>query len=251
MVVFTGVMFLACLTVNKWVLPFKGQPETINQLTGRSRFNSCFDACIGTTAANIAKHGSFYFGITGFWICFQQGGCIHDLTALTITALSYVMLKPGLLQGVVTVFRQPLNGGNGLIAYLRYGQLTGTHSNISNKNGAASAKGNTTAVFGTHQAEMIAKHPEYWSGRVYIHLLFFSVNVQVESCHDFGILNSIQRNYVLIQISKPVLKVLVLYSFRQPLPGFKILFNSVCGTKLAPGFCPGIIISRKLSIFYF
>jgi hypothetical protein len=26
MVVFTSVMFLACLTVNKWVLPFIGQP---------------------------------------------------------------------------------------------------------------------------------------------------------------------------------------------------------------------------------
>src|SRR5262249_45175102 len=58
------------------------------------------DACVGAAAADVAVHSVINLRIGGFGRLGQEGGGLHDLAALTITALGDVEFLPGDLAGM-------------------------------------------------------------------------------------------------------------------------------------------------------
>jgi len=50
--------------------------------------------------------------------------------------------------------------------------------------GAGSALGDAAAVFGTHELQVVAQHPEQRRGRVHVHLSGLAVDVEREACHS-------------------------------------------------------------------
>ena len=139
------------------------------------------------TTADIAMHGILNLLLGGMGITFQQRRRRHDLTGLAITALRHVHFVPGELQGMITVFRQPFDGGDGGIFYRRYPQLTGTHRIAIKMNGAGTALANAATKLGAGQPQMIAQHPEHRGIISDIYRMFFSVDVYVVLWHKQNI----------------------------------------------------------------
>ena len=159
-----------------------------NKLLRGRRLDGFFDTGVGTAATNIAVHGSLNFLVAGARIGFQQGGGGHDLAGLTVAALWHVVFQPGLLQRVIAVFRQALDGGDGLLAYCRNGQRAGAHGGVFEMHGAGPALSDAAAVFGAHELQVVAQHPEQRGGGVHVHLPGLAIDVEGEGCHDGGVL---------------------------------------------------------------
>src|SRR4051794_32124860 len=94
------------------------------------------------------------------------------------------MLQPGLLNGMVAFFGQTLDGGDSFVSNRRYRKLAGTHSRTIEVDGTGAALGNTTSIFCTDKVEMVPQHPQHRCSRVNVYLLRFSVDIEIEDCHD-------------------------------------------------------------------
>ncbi len=120
------------------------------------RFDGFFNAQVRTTPADVAAHVGIDVGIGRLGILFQQGCRRHNLPGLAVTTLRYVVLQPSLLNGVIALDRQTFDGGNGLLADGRNGQLAGRHGNAVQMHLTGSALGDATAVLGAGQVQMVA-----------------------------------------------------------------------------------------------
>ena len=67
--------------------------------------NARTDALIGSTTAEVARHGGVNIRIRWLRILREQRRCAHDLTGLTIAALGHIVIDPDLLQGMQHPFR--------------------------------------------------------------------------------------------------------------------------------------------------
>jgi hypothetical protein len=119
------------------------------------------DAGISGTTADVARHGSINVGIARIRVAAQKGCSTHDLASLTVTALGYVFVYPGLLNGVqYTAIGKTFNGSDSLVGQVTYRNLAGSHRSTIKVNSAGSTLGNTATVFGPYQAQLVAKYPK-------------------------------------------------------------------------------------------
>ena len=82
----------------------------------RSKPHGGGDALVAAATADIAGHGAEDFLIRRMRRLLQQRGCLHDLSGLAIAALRHVQFAPGLLDRMVALRMQPLDGDD-LVAH--------------------------------------------------------------------------------------------------------------------------------------
>src|SRR6476659_1216800 len=94
----------------------------------------------------------------------QQSRGGHNLTSLAIAALGNVDLAPSLLQRVRAVGREPFDGRDVGVHGGGNRREARAHGLTAKMHSARAALADSTAVFGSVEAEHIAKHPE--KGRI-------------------------------------------------------------------------------------
>ncbi len=156
----------------------------LHSLSCSSRFDRRLDADVGATAADVTRHSPFDFFVAGIRAVFQQGGGVHNLASLAVAALGDVVFDPGFLHGVVAVFGETFDGGDGLFADLRNGQHARAHGYAVEVDRAGAALVDAAAVLGTDEVDVVPQHPEQGRIGIDVHLLFFTVDVEIEGCHN-------------------------------------------------------------------
>jgi hypothetical protein len=68
--------------------------------------------------------------------------------------------------------------------------------------GTGATLGDTTPVFGPNQPEMVPQHPKHGGGWINVHLLLFSIDVQIETCHNNEVWFYYSRIYSLHHVTK-------------------------------------------------
>src|SRR5215471_10923337 len=68
----------------------------------RGRLDGGMDACVGATPTDVAVHGVIDLLVGGFGRFGQEGGGLHDLSALAVAALGDVEFLPCNLTGMST-----------------------------------------------------------------------------------------------------------------------------------------------------
>ena len=119
-------------------------------------FNGGTDAQVGPASADIPVHCRLDFFVGRGRVLFEECGGVHDLAGLAIPALGYVVLDPGLLQRMRSIFREPLDGGDWLVANRRYRYGAGTDRTTVQMNRAGATLSDPAAKLGPYEVEMIA-----------------------------------------------------------------------------------------------
>lgn len=122
--------------------------------------NAFSDAQVGAAATNVAGHGIVYVLIGGVGVIAQQYGRRHDLTGVAVAALWHVYFLPGLLERVIVIAREPLNGYHLLAFCTAQGSNAGAHGFAVEVHHAGAALGHTTAVFGAGEPDEVPNGPQ-------------------------------------------------------------------------------------------
>ena len=118
------------------------------------------DARVGPAAAEVAAHRLVDVLVAGRRVRGQQRGRAHDLARLAEPALRHRQLDPGLLQRVIAVRGQALDGGDRLARRAGQRHHAGPHRLAVEVHGAGAAERLAAAVLGAGEAEEIAQRPQ-------------------------------------------------------------------------------------------
>src|SRR5580704_14142372 len=148
-------------------------PITLLNMASRSLLGGAFDgaedARIGPAAADIAVHVANDVVAARSLVGRQQCGGLHDLAGLAITALRHLQIEPGLLQWMVAIGRQALDGGDVPARHHRHRRLARAHRLAVEMHRAGAAHAGAAAVFRAGELEMLPHHPEQRCFRAGIH----------------------------------------------------------------------------------
>src|ERR1041385_2402788 len=133
------------------------------------------DTVIGSTSAGVG-HLCIDVRVRGVWWLWKERHGCQDLPRLAVAALRNIKLLPGKLYRMRSISRQPFDCGDlpaGSSACL---QITGSHRNAINQDGASAALTDAAAVLRTGQTNRIAEHPQEGCLRLGIHGILDAIN---------------------------------------------------------------------------
>jgi hypothetical protein len=110
----------------------------------------------------------------------QQVGGGHDLAGLAVTALSYVLLNPGLLQRVQICAGEALNRGYLQAVYLGDGGNTGASGATVYVHGAGTAQAGPATKLGAGQSSAVTQYPQQRFIAVAAVLEWYAVNPKLD-----------------------------------------------------------------------
>src|ERR1700722_1437407 len=127
------------------------------------------DARIGAATADIAIHVANDVVTARILVRRKQRRGLHDLPGLAIAALRHLQIEPGLLQRMVAIGRQALDGGDVLARHHRDRRLARAHRLAVEMNRAGAAHACAAAVFRAGELEVLPHDPQQWCFRTGIH----------------------------------------------------------------------------------
>src|ERR1700749_840783 len=119
-----------------------------------------FEALLPAAAADVTGHRLANLVVAGFGILREQGGGLHDLAGLAVSALRDIDLPPGFLQRGSAVWVEPFDGGNFAIGRVGYRGDAGAYGLLVDHHGTRTAQCLTATEFGAGQSDFIADKPE-------------------------------------------------------------------------------------------
>src|ERR1700734_230963 len=127
------------------------------------------DARIGAAAADIAVHVADDVVAARILIGRKQRRGLHDLPGLAIAALRHLQVEPGLLQRMVAIGRQALDGGDAFARHHGDRRLARAHRLAVEMHRAGAAHAGAAAVFRAGELEVFPDHPQQRCFRTGIH----------------------------------------------------------------------------------
>src|SRR5580704_10146778 len=115
---------------------------------------------VGHAAADVPGHYGVYVAVTGGGIIFEQRGCLHDLSRLTVPALRNLKLKPCRLQRMLALRIEPfdrrdLRPSDGA----KRGDARSRRASF-HVHRAGAAKTDPAAEFGAGETDLVADYPQ-------------------------------------------------------------------------------------------
>ena len=132
--------------------------------------NGGANTLVGAAATDVARHRRVDIGVGRFRCLGEQRCSRHDLAGLAVAALRHVDFHPRLLHRVATIFREPLDGGDFLVADGADRRDAGANGLAVQMHGTGAAERHAATVFGAGQTHGISQHPQQRRLRVYIDL---------------------------------------------------------------------------------
>src|SRR6266545_3920676 len=137
------------------------------------------DARIGSTAADVARHGRVDVPIGGVGLDGQQRGRAHDLAHLAIAALGDVERGPRGLDLLADGGRaQALDGRDLLARGQRDRSAARTHGPAVDVHGARATKGHPATELGAGHPESVSEHPEQRGGGIGVDTTCLAVDIE-------------------------------------------------------------------------
>src|SRR5579862_3893717 len=126
---------------------------------GCRQVNSLTNANVGSATAEVAVHRRVDVLIGRFRLASEQRRRRHNLSCLAVTALRYVRLNPGPLDGMRTVGREPFDCGyrTGNRRDLRLARAGGFSIDMD---GTCATLGDTAAVLGAFHVKDVSEYPQ-------------------------------------------------------------------------------------------
>src|SRR6202051_396431 len=137
------------------ILPMNSLPMASRSLLGGA-LDGAKDARIGAATADIAVHMANDVVTARILVGRKQRRGLHDLAGLAIAALRHLQVEPGLLQRMVAVGRQALDGGDVLARHHGHRDLARAHRLAVEMHRAGAAHAGAAAVFRAGQLAMLA-----------------------------------------------------------------------------------------------
>jgi hypothetical protein len=122
--------------------------------------NGAHDARICAAAADVAVHVGDYLFARRLLVRRNQRCRLHDLSGLAVAELWHLLRDPRLLQWMLRVRREALDGGDLLADHFRHGDLTRAHRFAVDVNCAGAAKTGATTELGAGELQLLAHHPK-------------------------------------------------------------------------------------------
>src|SRR5580704_12293969 len=162
-------------------------PMTLLNMASRSLLGGALDgaedARIGAATADIAIHVANDVVAARILVRRKQRRGLHDLPGLAIAALRHLQIEPGLLQRMVAVGRQALDGGDVLARHHGDRRLARAHRLAVEMHRAGAAHAGAAAVFRAGELEVLAHNPEQRRFRTGIHTGRFVIDGEGDRHH--------------------------------------------------------------------
>src|ERR1700688_1716489 len=141
------------------ILPMNSLPMTSRSLLGGA-LDGAEDARIGAATADIAVHMANDVVAARILVGRKQRRGLHDLAGLAIAALRHLQVEPGLLQRMVAVWPQTIDGGDGLACHHGDRGLARADRLAVEMHRAGATHAGAAAVFRAGELEVLAHDPE-------------------------------------------------------------------------------------------
>ena len=157
--------------------PLDDPAEGVAVLGGRldRRANSL----VGAAPADISRHGAFDVLIGWLLVGLQQGGRLHDLPGLTVTALRDLDFHPGLLNRMEAVLRQPFDRRDRFSGDLMHGGRARPDCFAVDVDGAGAAKADAAAEFRACELQLVTQVPQQRHVRAAVERAVLSVHFEL------------------------------------------------------------------------
>ncbi|SPP92952.1 conserved protein of unknown function [Bradyrhizobium vignae] len=142
-------------------------------------FYGSTDAGIGSASAEIPTHRIGDLSLGGLGRLRQKCGCCHHLSGLTVAALRYLMVDPGLLNDVRVRRRSEALDRCDVAANFSRGDRARAHRRTVDMNRACATKACAATVLRPQDAKLVPEHPKERHFRFDVQIMFLTVDGQL------------------------------------------------------------------------
>src|SRR5437773_8011126 len=139
---------------------------------------------IGSATTKVSTHGFLNIRLSRFRCGLQQRNGTHNLSALTIAALHYIVFDPGILHHAANaILSYAFDRNDWTVANQRHRDDARACCYAGNMHRTSAAGANPATVLRAGHLQIFTQYPEKRSRGIDVHLFALTIHIELVSCH--------------------------------------------------------------------